>query len=345
MKTSRQHVCGVHLVGSVPFDNCSQVFKKVSEALGSHLRRLPDGETGERSDWILWQLPILQENPNLELISNETDSYAQIRQVRLREGCDSKKLQLADAGYAKAAFESYEEFRALKVAGEIPSHCRFQVCLPTPLATTHFYVEPSLQADFEPQHEASLLADLDKILATIPHQELAIQWDTAVEFALLEGVMPSYIKNLQEGISERLLRLASKVPEPVEIGFHLCYGDSQHKHFCEPEDTGKLVMIANGIAQGVTRQLNWIHMPDPKDLNDDAFFKPLGNLRLARETELYLGLVHYTDGEEGSNRRIECAIKYISKFGVATECGFGRRPPETLQGLMEIHSSVAKPLF
>lgn len=341
MTNSRKQVCGVHLVGSVPYDNCTDVFKKVSATLGDHVKRLPDGETGDRTNWVDWQLTILKQNPNLELVTNKAYEYTQIKQVGLREGCDSKNLQLSDLGYAIAATESYKEFSALKTAGEISLHCRFLVCLPTPLATTHLYVEQSLQADFEYQYEEKLLGDLEKILSAIPHRELAIQWDTAVEFALLEGVMPSYIADLQEGIIERLLRLAGKVPEPVEIGFHLCYGDSQHRHFCEPEDTANLVMVANGLAQGTSRSLNWIHLPVPKGRRDEDYFKPLANLALDDETELYLGLVHYTDGEDGARLRIESASKYVSKFGVATECGFGRRPQDTLEGLMKIHSAVA----
>ena len=71
------------------------------------------------------------------------------------------------------------------------------------------YVEPTLQVVFESLYEDKFLGDLDLILAKIPHSDLAVQWDTAVEFALLEGVMPSYIEDLHEGIMARLLRLAS----------------------------------------------------------------------------------------------------------------------------------------
>ena len=344
MTGSKNKVCGVHLVGSVPYDNGTEVFKNVSASLGEHIKRLPDGETGVRTNWIDWQFPMLEQNPNLHLVENESFKYTQIRQLALLPGCDGKNLQLGDTGYARVALESFKEFSALKKSGQVSANCRFQVCLPTPLATTHIYVEPSLQPDFEMQYEERILDDLEKILAGIPHDELAIQWDTAVEFALLEGVMPSYIENLEEGIIERLLRLANKVPETVEMGFHLCYGDSQHRHFCEPKDTGKLVLISNAIAQGISRTLNWIHMPVPKERSDEDYYKPLANLELNKDTELYLGLVHNTDGESGANERIESALKYVSSFGVATECGFGRRPQNTLAGLMEIHAAVADPV-
>src|SRR4029077_4298165 len=44
----------VHLVGSVPMANAAEVFETVSAALGPRIKRLPDGETGARGDWIPW---------------------------------------------------------------------------------------------------------------------------------------------------------------------------------------------------------------------------------------------------------------------------------------------------
>ncbi len=336
---------GAHLVGSIPLKDSREVFKKTSSILGKHLRCIPDGETGIRSNWVDWQLPMLESNPNLEAITNDVYEYTQAQMLVLCEGSNSSDLKLGSLGYAEAAISSYEEFRALKSAGDIPDHCRFQVSLPTPLATPHLYIHPSLQADFEVQYENQMFAELGQILKAIPGDELAIQWDTAVEFALLEGVMPTYIENLEQGITDRLLRLCAQVPEPVDLGFHLCYGDSQHKHFCEPQDMGRLVAVTNAISEGVQRRLNWIHMPVPGDRTDDAYFKPLEGLKLPAETQLYLGLVHYSDGESGARNRISTAKKYFPEFGVATECGFGRRPVETVEDLMRIHAGVSTPIL
>lgn len=50
----------VHLVGSVPLANAHDVFVTVSAALGPRLLRIPDGETGERIDWIAHLEPLLR---------------------------------------------------------------------------------------------------------------------------------------------------------------------------------------------------------------------------------------------------------------------------------------------
>ncbi|MEO0412449.1 MAG: hypothetical protein AAF221_11500 [Pseudomonadota bacterium] len=335
---------GAHLVGSIPFESAEDVFINVSNAMGDHIKRIPDGETGERSNWVDWQLPKLLANPMLQKVPNDAYDYTVANMVELCPGCSSTDITLGALGYADAALASFATFQTLQAEGRIPKHCRFQVSLPTPLAPTHLYVHPDLQADFEPKYEMEMLSELSAILSAIPHANLAIQWDTAVEFALLEGVMPTYIKDLEQGIKERLARLCAAVPDGVELGFHLCYGDSGHKHFCEPGDMTKLVGVANNICANAGRQIDWVHMPVPTDRDDAAYFAPLKDLNIQAKTMLYLGLVHYGDGKEGTQRRIAAAKPFARNFGVATECGFGRRPADTLGPLMDIHAAVSSPV-
>ena len=106
----------------------------------------------------------------------------------------------------------------------------------------------------------------------------------------------------------------------------------------------KLVMVANGIASGVRRKLDWLHFPVPVARDDDAFFRPLGALRAGPSTEVYLGLVNAEDGAEGAARRINAARHYVSNFGVATECGLGRQSPSVLPNIMAIHAEVSDAL-
>ncbi|MCB0184735.1 MAG: hypothetical protein KDE31_10735, partial [Caldilineaceae bacterium] len=226
----------------------------------------------------------------------------------------------------------------------IPAPVRFQVCLPTPIAPTLYAFVVEDQPIVEAAYEARMLTELNEILTAIPAQELAIQWDTAVEFVILEGLMQTYLVNPEADLLERLVRLGNQVPAAVELGYHLCYGDIAHRHFKEPEDMSKLVHVATGIAAGLARPLTWIHMPVPRDRTDAAYFAPLKQLKLDTETELYLGLVHYTDGVAGTQQRIQAAQQVIAYFGVATECGLGRRPAETIPDLLAIHAAVAAPV-
>ena len=92
------------------------------------------------------------------------------------------------------------------------------------------------------------------------------------------------------------------------------------------------------------RRIDWFHMPVPSDRTDDAYFAPLEDLGLADTTDLYLGLVHHKDGEAGTRERIEAARGIVSKFGVSTECGLGRRPTETIPELLRVHAAVSAPV-
>ena len=127
----------------------------------------------------------------------------------------------------------------------------------------------------------------------------------------------------------------------VALGFHFCYGDYDHKHYMEPKDARVMVDLANAIFRETSRRVDWVHMPVPKERDDDAYFAPLADLGLPAGTQLYLGLVHYTDGLEGGKRRIATAQRHVPAFGVATECGLGRRPPETIRDVMKLMAALA----
>lgn len=335
---------GVHLVGSVPLASAEAVFRTAAAEIGDRLRRIPDGETGPRSDWIVWQLPIFTSQSELEIVPPARDSWRPLPRVRLSDGGRTERVRFEALGYAEAAIASYRTFARLKRDGVVPVACRFQCSLPTPLAPVFAFVVPEHQPLLEPLYEAGLLAELGHILREVPHDQLAIQWDTNFEFGMLEGVFPVWFDDVKSGILERLLRLSRHVPHDVELGYHFCYGDVQHRHFTEPADTGKLVEIANALTASLGRPLHWLHMPVPRGRTDETYYAPLRELRLRAETELYLGLVHYTDGVDGTRRRMETASRFAPTFGIATECGWGRRAPATLGELLRIHRELSAPV-
>ena len=52
-----QSPVGALLVGSVPLSSADAVFRTIADLLGSHVRRMPDGETGERTYWMVFSSP------------------------------------------------------------------------------------------------------------------------------------------------------------------------------------------------------------------------------------------------------------------------------------------------
>ena len=57
----------VHFVGSIPLPDSETVFRTLSSAVGGHVARLPDGETGIRKSWIRFLQDVLAESPAIEL--------------------------------------------------------------------------------------------------------------------------------------------------------------------------------------------------------------------------------------------------------------------------------------
>ena len=334
---------GVHLVGSVPLSSADDVFTSLSASLGDRLSRLPDGETGPRSDWIVWQYPVLSSRPEFAVCPPGDHPYRSLPRLRLTHPEAVSSLRFDDLGYAQSALASYRSFSRLKRDGIIPGHVRFQVSLPTPLAPIVAFVAPEHQALVEPIYEQALLAELGLILTAVPHDQLAIQWDANFEFALLGGLIPTWFTDVRAGIVERLLRLSRAVPADVELGFHFCQDHERLRHD-QPYDARHMVEIANALSTVMSRPLNWLHLPVPAELLDVGFFEKLAPLALRPETELYLGLLHIDEGEMGVAARTAAARRFIPHFGVATSCGWGRHAHRDLDALIELHEAASSPV-
>src|SRR5829696_967262 len=172
----------VHFNGSVNLPDAETVMREISARIPTGVRRMTDGETGERNYWILFQIQKFLEMPEFEAVSSgqayETSLDApQMPQLRLAEGASADTISWPDLGYAAEYARSFEIFDRLQQDGTIPADVRFQVQYPTPLASTAvtFVLEdlPAISASYE----TALFADLERLLATAPHDRVAVQWD------------------------------------------------------------------------------------------------------------------------------------------------------------------------
>ncbi len=329
------------LVGSVPLTDAEAVFTASARYLGKRLARFPDGETGVRRNWIAWQFPVFASLSTLEQTGTKARDYQLRPPFRLRDGYRAADIRFPPLGFARDAKASYGAFRRMKVNGTIHPDARFMVALPTPWAPVYSYIEYADQQAIQPVYERAVLKELDEILATVPHDELAIQWDVATEISWWERVYPAPFQNVEEAVLAELKRLGEHVPLAVELGFHLCYGSMDNRHWKEPADAGVLVTIANGLFKAIARRIDFLHMPVPIARDDDAYFAPLSTLDATPDCQLYLGLLHLQDGVDGAMRRIRTARKFHGRFGVACECGLGRQPNETITSWLTLHGEVA----
>src|SRR5258705_183842 len=101
----------VHLVGSIPLPDAESVFRTLSGAVGRHLIRLPDGETGIRKTWIKFLQDVLAENPAIEVASDvppfrfvqwDGKLIREIPRLRLKPGVEPDPASFT-TGYAVRA--------------------------------------------------------------------------------------------------------------------------------------------------------------------------------------------------------------------------------------------------
>ncbi|MGH7112252.1 MAG: hypothetical protein ACREFK_17725 [Stellaceae bacterium] len=338
----------VHFVGSIPLPDAETTFRALAAATGPHLLRLPDGETGIRKTWIRFLQQVLAENPAIEVADVPPFRFTQwdgrllreIPRLRLKPGVLPDPVTFA-TGYAEMATASWSLFERLTAEGVIPATVRFQVSLPTPIAPTYNNMVPEDRAPLLPALTTHLLGEVRKIAAAIPRDRLALQWDVCQEVLAWEGYYePGPIDFRDETIAV-LREIGNAVPQGVELGYHFCYGSPADEHCVQPKDMGIMVEMANAIAAGLARPIEFLHMPVPKDRTDDAYFAPLDRLRRRPETDLYLGLIHYADGE-GDATRLTAARRHTRVDGVATECGMARGDPARLPALLVAHVRAAE---
>ena len=341
---------GAHLVGGLWAPDAETAMRTTAGILGRHLHSLTDGETGERNQWIWWQIGKLTAVDGIalqgtrEFDAADNEDYKVFPSLAIDRSVT--ELPPRALGYADDAEASYAIFRRLRDDGAIPAGVKFQVSIPTAYAVVVAWVRAEDQEAFFPVYERAIAAEIAEIARAVPADDLVIQFDVAVEIGALTGSFPA-AGDLgdQDVVARTLADALAGVPDGVEAGLHFCYGDYKHRHFTVPEDLSLCVALAN--AGGA--HADFIHMPADRETGrNPAYFEPLRDLR---ETRLALGVIDY-EGDEARTRELVQAATTGSggrEFAVATECGMARISERgeggpTLERLLELHASSAAPV-
>jgi hypothetical protein len=339
-----------HFNGSVNLSDTETVMREISARVPG-VRRLPDGETGDRGNWIFFQLERFTGNPQFEIVRSEANPEAyETPLVRLAGGTDPEVMTWPDLGYANVYLESYQTFRRLRDEGVIAAGARFQVQYPTPLASIGAYVVPEQQQQVLPSYERAMFADLARLAAAIPHEDLAVQWDVAVEFGIMVGGFGPAAPELFDVIVANLVRCVDQVPADVQAGLHLCYGDYGHQHFRQPESLELQVRVLNAVVAGAGRPVSFVSFTVPQNQTDEAYFAPRAGLAAGPETELNFALVPYhpADQPAGTTREqtslIDAALAAGGNgdraWGICTECGMGRVDRDDVPVLLDRYGEI-----
>jgi methionine synthase II (cobalamin-independent) len=360
---------GCHLNGGVNLATTDDVLRTVATTLRGRVRRIPDGEVdaegqraedageprrGSRQNWI-WFLTTaydraqgVHETESAGVLGDPFPQYA--------ISGDPSEIRFDGLGYADEYAKSYERFTELKAQGVIEGDVLFQAQFPTSLAAS-FWFTPADQQRAYPAVAAALRAEIGEFLDQVG-PDVAIQLDVAVEIGALEGAFgptPSV-----ETIADTIAADLNAIPDDVEAGLHLCYGDYRHKHTTQPESLALQVKLINAVTARARRPLNWVSITVPQNERRPEFFAPLEGLRIRSETELYFGIVPYHPDEQEagtSEAQVELIERYVQQahgagraaeksveWGVCTECGMARVEREDVGTLLGIYAELTEPV-
>ena len=192
-----------------------------------------------------------------------------------------------------------------------------------------------------------MIAEVAALCRHIPHRDLCIQWDVCNEMVVWDGQKTDAVPFADEPrdkIIARMQRLCAAMPDDVELGLHLCYGDFGGKHFVEPKDAardGRFRQCAVARDRRTSSPTSTCRCRSTA-----ATTRSTGRCAISSSTAgtaLFLGVVHAKDGAEGTKARIAAAQRYAPEFGIATECGMARaRSEEIVRSLLKIHADLLR---
>jgi hypothetical protein len=341
---------GAHLVGGLKAPDAETAMSTAGAILGRHLYAVTDGETGERDQWIGWQLGKLTSIEGIDVVgvketsAKDNPEYSGFPAVAVDSAVT--ELPAGSLGYAEAAESSYPIFKMLRREGALPDGVKFQVSVPTAYASVVAWIREEDQEGFFGVYESAMANEVERIASVVDHRDLVIQYDVAVEIGALSG---AFVAAAELGdkrfIVDALERALATPAGDVERGLHLCYGDYKHRHFTVPQDLSLCVELANAAGD----RADFVHMPADRDTGrDPAYYEPLRDLAGCR---LALGVIDYEGDEQRTGELVKAAAEGSGgmEFAVATECGMARideRGPgsPSLERLLELHAMYASPI-
>lgn len=321
-----------HLVGSTPFESADEAMDLALSRLDARLRTLPDGETGERRDWIIHIVESLRQHPDLEVKrEGHWGDYDDTLTFAVRRG-HTLRGETLDFGHVAAFERSYPRFRerreALGAAGE---GLRFQVGLPGDFDLCLFTLGPIAAFRRRAAFAEATLTEIRRIFERAG-DDVVFQLEVPAELVFVARA-PKVLQPLVARLMARgLAKLAARAPRGARFGIHLCLGDMNHRALGRMSDVRPLVLLANAIARAwpAERPLDFIHAPfaaavEPPPL-DTAFYAPLNGLRIRPNTRFVAGFVHEARTLDEQRQLLQLIEATAGRrVDVATSCGLGRR--------------------
>lgn len=330
-----------HLVGSLPGDSAQEAMTAALDVLGPRLRSLPDGETGERRNWIAHTVDSFRDHPDLELRrEGDWSDYDETPVFSIRPGHTLTADRL-DLGLTAAFDRAYPLFLQLRDQRGYTG-LRFQVGVPGDFDMALFTLGPAGALRHRPAFTAAIAAEIAAINARAG-DDVVFQLELPAELVTVARVPVAAQRALAAYLASGIVRLVTATPIGARFGLHLCLGDMNHRALGSMRDAGPLVRLTNAIARRwpVTHPLDFVHVPlaaaVERPPNRRSFYAPLADLALPDDVALVAGFVHeslHIDAQEQ-------LLRYLTELtrrpvDVASSCGLGRRDRPRADAAMEL---------
>ena len=335
-----------HLVGSLPFRDAGEAMQESLQRLGETLPYLPDGETGERANYIGHLVDRLARNPALsseEAMERLAGESRRTTRFSIRRG-RKLEIELGELGYFRDWSASLPLFHKLRHEYGRPE-LRYQLGVAPALSIAYpFFRKPfSMLRAIGPLVEA-LRAEIGAAVQLDPGA-VVVQLDAAIEqvaIARVHALLSPAARVLARRLARQLASLIVDVPPEVPVGVHLCLGNPGNRRVVTPPSSRPVVLFANAIASvwPERRPLDYLHLPIV-DSTDPRYYQPLEKLRLPASTRLIVGMV-YEDGHPANLERLRLASQSLGFTpDIACACGMGRRSPEVGRQLLDETRALA----
>ena len=238
------------LVGSLPAGSTESALRAGGELFGDLVFALPDGETGPRRAWVGYEREqLVRPNPDVATVS-ETESPTGIPRhayetpvFKIRDGVS--ELHWDSWPRIDDAIASYRVFRGLRGEGVIPEGLRFQLGLPFPSSALNAFKADSPAITRWPSARLRTCSLVARAAAGgDPGGGPGAAMDLAYEVLDLEGVLAWTPDGAWERFAGPVGRLTRQIPEPVAVGYDLCYGTFPEWPMSR-RDMGLLVSMAH----------------------------------------------------------------------------------------------------
>lgn len=330
----------LHVIGSYPAATAEDAMRDMLEKAAPHLAYLPDGETGERRDWIVHIINGLRGHPDLRVRTDgDWSDYEHQLTFAVRRGHRLHGDSL-DFGHAAAHAAARPAFEALRTEYGRPD-LRFQVGIPGDLDMAVFTLGPTGPFTHRRPFTESAVREITRIHA-VAGDDVVFQLEVPAEQVFVATAPGPLRPVVARWAGRGVAALARRSPDGARFGIHLCLGDLGHKALARTVDASPAVHLANAIARSwpAGRPLEYVHAPlaagdEPPSL-DPAYYAPLAALRLPVGTRFVAGLLHESRSTEelrGVLAAIEAAIGH--PVDVAASCGYGRRTVQEAQRTLD----------